>query len=100
MAVNVGYEFLHGYVTLAHEAHEALRPNFKIRLRHHGFHHILHSLDCGDTLNPWTTSCWMEEIHVGRQCKTAKGTHPFTCGGRVLQRWLAGLLSRLYRSDE
>ena len=95
--MDAGYFFLHTYADLAYECLLARRPNFKTRLKFHSFHHILHTLDIGDTLNPRVTGCWLEEVHVGRICKSGKGTHPFTCGGRTLQRWLAGLLADLIR---
>lgn len=90
--VVLGYRVLHGYCQLAYEALAVLRPNYKIRLKMHIFHHMLHKLDQGSTLNPKYVACWTGEMWVGKMVKTSRGTHPVTTGCRVLQRWLVELL--------
>lgn len=86
-AVNAGYAFLHQYAALASAALSTCRPNYKIRLKWHAFHHTLASLDAGCTLNPRLWSCWLDEAFVGRMCRAARGVHPQTVGRRCLQRW-------------
>ena len=79
--------FLDYYSDLAVKNVKAGRTNFKMRPKHHIFHHhLVFRLRSGGRLNPRVVSCWLDEDFIGKVCAVARSVHPATLGLRTLQR--------------
>ena len=101
--VHAGLAFLKCYARLATLAWELGRPLWKYTPRVHYFHHMVLQLDTAQrgnnaALNPLTFSCSAAEDFVGRVSLLSRRVSARTIDVRVIQRWLAGAMSRWQES--
>ena len=97
--VQAGKLFLKTYVRLASRALKLARPLFIFRPKIHYLEHII--IDLEDAMkknvpafNPLSYSCSTAEDFIGRACLLSRRVAAVTNERRVLQRWLAGAMSK------
>ena len=95
-AVSAGYLFLQKYMALARANLSRARCCYKVRPKFHVFHHVLHDIDLGATLNPRLFACGNDEQTNGKSTRCSKNLHPLTMGRRMLQRWLAHFYCKVF----